>query len=95
MGEIAKYDGMKICMYPFNDGFHNEHEPAHIHVKSKGRWYKFKLSNYEQIFDSKYKQKMNPNERKKLIKWMKDHDKELWENWSIAKSGSNNFKTII
>ena len=26
MGEISKFNGMKISMYPFNDGFYNEHK---------------------------------------------------------------------
>lgn len=95
MGEISKFNGMKISMYPFNDGFHNEHDPAHIHIKSRGAIYKFDLLTKEQIYDSKYKKAMPPNDKRKLIKWMKQHEKELWDNWAIAKSGSNNFKTII
>lgn len=93
MGEIARFKGMKISIYPFSDDG-NEHPPAHIHIMKDNYRYKFDIMTCEQMFDKKHKKVMDTKDKRMLVEWMKRHKEELVYNWELAEAKQSNFRYI-
>ena len=77
MGELARFDGIVIQMYP------DDHPWPHFHVRYSGT---------ENVFDLRTmlfarRTHMPVSEQKKVIDWAEDYEDELWEQWDRAEAG--------
>jgi hypothetical protein len=75
MPELCKYKGMKIEM------LYNEHNPPHFHVYYAGEYASFNLEG--EIIAGKLK----PKQVKNVKNFIKEHKKELEENWKLSSEG--------
>ena len=77
MGELARFNGIVIQMYP------DDHNWPHFHVRYSGDRGRFDL--YTMSFDKRTG--IPISEQNDVIEWAKDYEKELWEQWERAEAG--------
>ena len=68
--------------------FFQDHHPAHFHAKYEGQLAVFTISGCELIAG-----KMPPRAARLIKEWDRAHEKELMEDWRIAKKDGK-LKTI-
>ena len=74
MPEISRFFGMRIAIY------YDEHSPPHFHAYYQAFDASYSIENSKRI-----KGKMPKNLEKIVIKWSRKYQKELENNWNLAK----------
>jgi hypothetical protein len=80
MGELARFDGLIIFMYPFDN---LQHHIPHIHV-----WYGGKDIVVSIIDGTILKGNLNSSQRNKLYQWMLKNKFSLLQEWENAICGN-------
>ena len=74
MPEISRFYGIVIAMY------HNDHEPAHFHVRYSGSKARIALDGLR-LLDGR----VPPRVHGLVIEWARLHAEELYEDWRLAR----------
>lgn len=81
MGELARVDGLKIKMYPFDT---QKHKEPHIHViQPGGRSASVSIAS-GRILEGE----LERNERRIVMSWMLANREAIWDRWNKAVSGN-------
>jgi hypothetical protein len=75
MPVISRFFGIAILIY------HNDHPPAHFHVRYGERRARFTIDTLVQLDGD-----ISPRVRQLVIEWAQQHRSELAEDWSLAVS---------
>lgn len=80
MGEIARFEDIRIKMYPRDIQKHNE---PHFHVfLTDGGRISIAISNGKVL-----EGKLNRKQRELIKAWMLIHREEIWDRWNKAVAG--------
>ena len=75
MPELCTYKGIKIEI------LYNEHNPPHFHAEYAGDRASFNMDG--EIIAGKLK----PKQERAIKKFLKEHNKEILDNWNLAREG--------
>ena len=75
MPEVSRFFGVRIVIY------YDEHSPPHFHAYYQSFEASYSIENNKRI-----KGRMPTNLEKVIIKWSKKYQKELANNWNLAKN---------
>jgi hypothetical protein len=80
MGELTRFEDMKIKMYPKDT---QKHKEPHFHViKSDGTSASISIANGK-ILEGK----LGKRQKELLKAWMLIHKEEIWDRWNNAVAG--------
>ena len=81
MGELFRFDNVRICMFPFDN---EKHKEPHFHVElSNGKKVSISISNGKVLVG-----KIDNKTLKIIQAWVLLHKEELWDRWNNAVSGN-------
>jgi len=81
MGELARIEGMKIKMYPFDT---QKHKEPHFHViLANGKSVSVAISD-GRVLEGDLLRK----DKDLLMGWMLIHREEIWDRWNNAVAGN-------
>lgn len=82
MGELTRFEGIKIKMYPFDT---QKHKEPHFHViLSNGKKVSVAISD-GRILEGE----LSRRDRDLVMGWMLIHREEIWDRWNNAVAGKH------